>query len=131
LPFSPQGFDGVVCGFLLVVLFAAGAVLDGAAAVPTVKYFRILSSRFLPMPRMACKSPTLLKGPYDLRISRIFSAVDGPIPGTFCNSAAAAKLMFTGFGGGFFFANVVEVGRNRSKTTTQAISFFQIAKSRL
>jgi len=32
--------------------------------------------------RMASKSSTLLNGPYDLRICRIFCAVAGPIPGT-------------------------------------------------
>ncbi len=76
----------------------------GAAAFPTVKYLRIFSSRFAPSPRIASKSSTLLKGPYDLRICRIFSAVAGPIPGTCCNSSDVAVLRFTGRAGGFFFA---------------------------
>jgi hypothetical protein len=59
---------------------AFGAVLVSGFA--TVKYFRIFSKRFGPMPLMARKSSTLLNGPYDFRILRILSAVTGPIPGT-------------------------------------------------
>jgi len=76
----------------------------GVPGLPTVKYLRILSRRFLPMPRMASKSSTLLNAPYDLRICKIFSAVAGPMPGTCCNSSEVAVLRFTGFSGGFFFA---------------------------
>ena len=52
---------------------------------------------------MASKSSTLLNGPYDFRICKIFSAVAGPIPGTCSNSSDVAVLMLTGFDGGFFF----------------------------
>jgi hypothetical protein len=38
-----------------------------------------------------------------LRICNIFSAVDGPIPGTCCNSSEVAVLRLTGCAGGFFF----------------------------
>jgi hypothetical protein len=85
--------------------FAEGVVGFGAAGFPTVKYLRIFSRRFGPSPRMASKSSTLLNGPYDLRICNIFSAVEGPIPGTNCNSSEVAALMFTGCAGGFFLAN--------------------------
>ena len=52
------------------------------ATDPTVMYLRIFLIRSGPMPLIARKSSTLLRGPYDLRIFRILSAVDGPIPGT-------------------------------------------------
>src|SRR5881628_1663340 len=84
-----------------------GALVGGVGfrtAFPTVRYLRILSRRFLPMPRMASKSSTLLNAPYDLRICKIFSAVAGPIPGTFWSSSEVAVFRFTGFSGGFFFA---------------------------
>ena len=77
-----------------------------AAGFPTVKYLRILSKRFLPIPRIASKSSTLLNAPYDFRICKIFSAVAGPMPGTCCNSSEVAVLMFTGRSGGFFVAAV-------------------------
>src|ERR1700732_4785301 len=80
---------------------AAGLV---AAGFPTVKYLRIFSRRFGPSPRIASKSSTLLNVPYDLRICKILSAVDGPIPGTLCNCSEFAVLMLTGCAGGFFFA---------------------------
>ena len=83
-----------------------GGVLLAATGFPTVKYLRILSKRFLPIPRIASKSSTLLNAPYDLRICKIFSAVAGPMPGTCCNSSEVAVLMFTGFNGGFFAAPV-------------------------
>jgi len=70
---------------------------------PATKYLRIFSSRFGPSPRIASKSSTLLNGPYDFRICRIFSAVAGPMPGTCCNSSDVAVLMLTGLAGGFFF----------------------------
>ena len=69
---------------------------DAAAGRPTIKYLRILSRRFLPMPRIASKSSTLLNAPYDLRINRIFSAVAGPIPGTNCNSSEVAAFRLIG-----------------------------------
>src|SRR6267378_7988357 len=83
----------------------AGEMGRGAAigTLPMVKYLRIFSRRFGPSPRMASKSSTLLNAPYDLRICKIFSAVAGPIPGTVCNCAEFAVLMFTGCAGGFFF----------------------------
>jgi len=74
---------------------AVPAFLTGAA-FPTVKYFFILARRFSPIPRTARKSSTLLNAPYDLRICKILSAVDGPIPGTCCNSAALAVFKLTG-----------------------------------
>jgi hypothetical protein len=83
--------------------FADGVAGFGAAGLPTVKYLRIFSSRFGPSPRIASKSSTLLNGPYDFRICRIFSAVTGPIPGTCCSSSDFAVLRFTGVAGGFFF----------------------------
>ena len=87
--------------------FAGGGKGFGAADFPTVKNLRIFSRRFGPSPRIASKSSTLLKGPYDLRIFRILSAVAGPIPGTSCNSSELAVLRLTGRSGGFFFANAV------------------------
>ena len=83
---------------------ADGRVFFCALVFPTVKYLRIFSSRLGPMPLMARKSSTLLNGPYDLRICKIFSAVTGPIPGTCCSSSEFAVLMLTGAGGGFFLA---------------------------
>jgi len=56
------------------------------------------------MPLMARKSSTLLNGPYDLRICRIFSAVTGPIPGTCCSSSDVAVFKLIGAAGGFLFA---------------------------
>src|ERR1700737_3851429 len=82
------------------------------AGLPTVRYFLIFSRRFGPMPRMAVRRLTLLKEPLDLRICRIFSAVDGPIPGTSCNWVESAVLMLTGWVGGFL---VAEETANRSK----------------
>gem|GEM_PF-5347836 len=73
--------------------------------MPTVRYLRIFSSRFGPMPRMARKSSTLLNGPYDLRICKIFSAVTGPIPGTNCSSSDVAVFRLIGAAGGFFLAD--------------------------
>ncbi len=98
-----DGF-GVVGGFggVTGVFADAGLLCDGAFA--TVKYLRIFSRRFGPIPRIARKSSTLLKAPYDLRICKIFSAVTGPIPGTNCNSSDVAVFRLTGAGGGFFLA---------------------------
>ncbi len=83
--------------------FADGVVGFASAGFPTVKYLRNLSSRFGPSPRIASKSSTLLKAPYDLRICKILSAVADPIPGTCCRSSDVAVLRFTGLAGGFFF----------------------------
>ncbi len=83
---------------------AMGSAFFCEATFPTVKYLRIFSSRFGPMPLMARKSSTLLNSPYDLRICKIFSAVTGPIPGTSCNSSEFAVLILIGAGGGFFLA---------------------------
>src|SRR6266446_556069 len=82
--------------------FPGGVVDFDAVGFPTVKYFRILSSRFAPSPRIASKSSTLLNGPYVLRICKILPAVAGPIPGTCCNCSEVAVLRLTGFSGGFF-----------------------------
>jgi len=107
--------------------FGAGADLSGVAGLfadvgllcdavlPTVKYLRIFSRRFGPMPRMAVKSSTLLNAPYDLRICKIFSAVTGPIPGTNCNSSEVAVFKLTGAGGGFLFAR--RLGATAQSTT--------------
>jgi hypothetical protein len=83
---------------------ATGSAFFWEADFPTVKYLRIFSRRFGPMPRIARKSSTLLNRPYDLRICKIFSAVTGPIPGTCCSSSDVAVLMLMGASGGFFFA---------------------------
>jgi hypothetical protein len=89
--------------------FAGGAEFLGAGffamaggALPAIKYFRILSRCFLPTPRMASKSSTLLNGPYDLRMCKILLAVTGPIPGTCCKRSESAALMLIGCAGGFF-----------------------------
>src|SRR5208282_13166 len=61
------GEDAFVAGFFARGAFAgAAASVEGvlvSAVVPTAKYLRILSSRFGPMPRMACNSSTLLNVP--------------------------------------------------------------------
>ena len=95
--------------------FTGRAPLFAGAGFPTVKYLRIFSRRFGPSPRIASKSSTLLNAPYDFRICKIFSAVAGPIPGTCCNSSDVAVLMFTGFGGGFFLAELAVTNRERIK----------------
>jgi hypothetical protein len=108
---QPGGSSGAVEGFGagagftgVAGLFAdAGLLCD--ATLPTVKYLRIFSRRFGPIPRMAVKSSTLLNAPYDLRICRILSAVTGPMPGTNCNSSDVAVFKLTGAGGGFLFAS--------------------------
>ena len=91
-------------GFAEVAGFGVLAGFAADAALPTVKYLRIFSRRFGPMPRMALKSSTLLNAPYDLRICKIFSAVTGPMPGTNCNSSEVAVFKLTGAAGGFLFA---------------------------
>jgi len=91
------------------VFFAGVAFVEpafAAAALPTVKYLRILSSRFLPMPLIESKSSTLLNAPYDFRICKIFSAVAGPIPGTSCNCSELAVFILIGASGGFFVASM-------------------------
>ena len=70
------GFEAA--GGVLAEVFAS-AFVEGFA---TVKYLRIFSRRFGPMPLIARKSSTLLNAQYDLRIFSILSAVAGPIPGT-------------------------------------------------
>jgi hypothetical protein len=91
-------------GLVALAGLAPGSAFFCEVAFPTVKYLRIFSSRFGPIPRIARKSSTLLNGPYDLRICKIFSAVTGPIPGTSCNSSEFAVLILIGAGGGFFLA---------------------------
>lgn len=93
-----------MAGFGGVEGFAGFAGLAAAAALPTVRYLRIFSRRFGPIPRMALKSSTLLNAPYDFRICKIFSAVTGPMPGTNCNSSDLAVFKLTGAAGGFFLA---------------------------
>src|SRR5882724_7331427 len=97
--------------------FPGGVVDFDAVGFPTVKYFRILSSRFAPSPRIASKSSTLLNGPYVLRICKILPAVAGPIPGTCCNCSAVAVLRLTGFSGGFFLV-ASELWENRRPNKT-------------
>jgi len=98
------GSAGAVEGFVGVEGFGALAGFVADAALPTVRYLRIFSRRFGPMPRIALRSSTLLNAPYDLRICKIFSAVTGPMPGTNCNSSDVAVFKLTGAAGGFFFA---------------------------
>ncbi len=114
---SPAVCEVAGCGDVLTGDFAGGGLgfaqpgqpAAGEAFLelgfPATKYLRIFSRRFGPSPRIASKSSTLLNGPYDFRICNIFSAVDGPIPGTSCNSSEVAELMFTCCAGGFFLAN--------------------------
>jgi hypothetical protein len=92
------GFDGVTG------LFADAGLLCGAA-LPVVKYLRIFSRRFGPIPRIARTLSTLLNAPYDLRICKILSAVAGPIPGTCCSSSDVAVFKLMGAGSGFLFAS--------------------------
>jgi hypothetical protein len=103
--------------------------LLAAAGLPTVKYLRILSRRFLPIPRIASKSSTLLNAPYDLRICKIFSAVAGPMPGTCCNSSEVAVLMFTGLNGGFFVV-AVDAPMKRRKVKKEHATNARIADER-
>jgi hypothetical protein len=98
------GSAGVAEGFGGVAGFGALAGLVADVALPTVRYLRIFSRRFGPMPRIALRSSTLLNAPYDLRICKIFSAVTGPIPGTSCSSSEVAVFKLTGAVGGFFLA---------------------------
>jgi hypothetical protein len=100
-------------GFFTLGPVAAGVLAADVTAFfggtfPATRYFRIFSSFFGPMPRTANKSFTLLKGPYDLRICKILSAVDGPIPGTCCSCAAVAVFKLIGAGGGFLVAETAE-----------------------
>jgi hypothetical protein len=108
------GSAGTVDGFAVVAgfggvtgLFADAGLFCEAAVLPTVKYLRIFSRRFGPIPRTARKSSTLLNAPYDLRICKILSAVTGPIPGTCCSSSDVAVFKLMGAGGGFLFASTL------------------------
>jgi hypothetical protein len=102
--------------------FVDGCVDFGGAGFPTVRYLRILSRRFLPIPRIDSKSSTLLNNPYDFRICKIFSAVAGPIPGTCCSSSDVAVLMFTGFSGGFFVAERTAVEKTIERNIEERMS---------
>lgn len=106
--FSEEGEIGFCAGGVCGTGFAA-------AAFPTVKYLRILSRRFAPSPRIASKSSTLLKEPYDFRICKILPAVTGPIPGTCCSCSDVAVLRFTGFSGGFFLVPNESDGSNKPR----------------
>lgn len=64
---------------------------------------------------MASKSSTLLNGPYDLRIRKIFCDVAGPMPGTCCCSSALAVLALTGFAGAFFLPALAVAHSAREK----------------
>jgi hypothetical protein len=94
-------FPGGVLGFARPQHPAPGVTLL-ELVFPATRYLRIFSSRFGPSPRIASKSSTLLKAPYDLRICNILSAVAGPIPGTCCSSSEVAVLRITGVAAGFF-----------------------------
>ena len=99
-------------------------LVDGflvCAGFPTVRYFRIFSSLFGPIPLIASKSSTLLNAPYDFRISRILSAVAGPIPGTCCNSAALAEFKLTGCAGGFFLARTASAKQSISRHASKEV----------
>ncbi len=87
------------------------------AVLPATRYLRIFSRRFLPMPRMASKSSTLLKAPYDLRICKILSAVAGPMPGTCCSSSDVAAFRLIGCSGGFFVAAKAPAASNRETSS--------------
>jgi len=115
-------FAGGDFGFADAVCAPVGAfLLCGVFA--TVRYLRILFRRFGPIPLIASRSSTLLNAPYDFRISRILSAVEGPIPGTCCNSAALAKFKLIGCTGGFFLARTTSarqrIRRHESKQSTR------------
>jgi hypothetical protein len=118
--FGGGGCSGVVVGD--VNCDFGWGVLLAAAGFPTVKYLRILSKRFLPIPRIASKSSTLLNNPYDFRICKIFSAVTGPIPGTCCSSSDVAVLIFTGFSGGFFVAERTTVEKTIARKREERMS---------
>jgi hypothetical protein len=114
-----EGLGGVA-GFGEVTGLFADAGLFCDAALPTVKYLRIFSSRFGPMPRTARKSSTLLNAPYDLRICKILSAVTGPIPGTCCSSSEVAVFKLMGASGGFFFAanaDAIAIAQSKRRMT--------------
>jgi hypothetical protein len=106
--YTPAGGDFGVAGGVSFLSPApeAGAFLESPGGFPTVKYFRILSKRFRPIPGIASKSSTLLNGPMLFRVCTMFFAVVGPIPGTFCSSVSDAVLMLTGRSGGFFASSV-------------------------
>jgi hypothetical protein len=116
-------FVGDFCGSGLVgapaVCGTLGCFLEGGLL--TVRYLRIFSSFFGPMPLMARRSSTLLNAPYDLRVSRIFCAVEGPMPGTCCSSVAPAVLILTGCAGGFFLASAAgDSARQKTRTVRNA-----------
>lgn len=104
---------------------ATGLACFGGPGAATVKYLRIFSMRFGPMPRIARKSSTLLNGPYDLRICKIFSAVAGPIPGTSCNCSAFAVFKLIGAAGGFFFAKSA-AGSRQQMANRKAARFSKV-----
>ena len=111
------GSAGTVEGFGGVAGFGVLAGLVADVALPTVRYFRIFSRRFGPMPRIALKSSTLLNAPYDLRICKIFSAVTGPIPGTSCSSSDVAVFKLTGAAGGFFLADKLTASAQKAASS--------------
>jgi len=121
-------FEGVA-GFAGAGGFAPASGF--APALPTVKYLRIFSRRFGPMPRMALKSSTLLNAPYDLRICKIFSAVTGPMPGTNCSSSDVAVFKLTGAAGGFFFADARKGDTDKARRTAQVRAAERNAGDRL
>src|ERR1700690_4570579 len=78
-----EAVEGFPAGFFAGGLFAETA---GACAVdflfcggfPTVRYLRILSSFFGPIPLIARRSSRGLNAPHDFPVCRIFSAVARP-----------------------------------------------------
>lgn len=119
--FGDAAAFGEVAGFagLGIAGFAAEAGLLVGPTLPVVKYLRIFSNRLAPMPRIANKSSTLLNAPYDFRISKILSAVAGPIPGTNCNSSDVAVFKLIGTGGGFFLAATKHGTTHKVQSTRQ------------
>lgn len=123
MPFADGFAAAVFAGGDFACTGAVCALVGGVlvcGAFPTVRYFRIFSSLLGPIPLIASKSSTLLNAPYDFRISRILSAVEGPIPGTCCNSAALAEFKLMGCAGGFFLARAaLAQHRNRKKESKE------------
>lgn len=123
--FETEVFVAVLFGLTHVKQAVFFPAFLTAGDFPTVKYLRIFSIRFGPIPRIARKSSTLLNAPYDLRICKIFAAVAGPIPGTCCNSAEVAEFRFTGRAGGFFFAGEAEATRQNTTSRSDNRAIFR------
>jgi hypothetical protein len=90
------------------------AGLLSAADLLTVRYLRIFSRRFLPMPWMESRSSTRLKAPYDLRIWRISPQSRDRFRGL--AEVLRPVLMLIGFSGGFFVALEIPSKTKQSAT---------------